>query len=179
VAHLRRGFTRGRSPRRQTGWEVGPGGSTAESFSISSAQILGAGLTANVDGLTIVRIRGSLQAYLLSVDAAGAGFHFGMGIGVVSADAFGVGVSAVPDPIADADWDGWMYHRFFDLHSFSATISQNFGPSGLAAIQFEVDTKAMRKIGTNDVLMAVLESVEAGSATANVHFDSRVLFKLS
>jgi len=86
-----------------------------------------------------------------------------------------VGVTAVPDPIADMDWDGWMYHRFFDVHGAAGTFDAT---EPQASIQFEVDSKAMRKIPLNETLVAVLEVVEQGASTGTAWFDSRILVKL-
>ena len=124
--------------------------------------------------MTIVRLRGSFQAYLRSATAADDGFHCALGIGIVSDDAFTIGVTAVPNPIADANWPGWLYHRFFDLHASGAFSADD--PNG--SIQFEVDSKAMRKFGSNEILMANLEVVEDTTATMTAWFDSRVLLKL-
>ena len=174
----RSGSFRGRS-RRQTAGEEGPGGSGATSVSSSSSVIVGAGSQATEDGLTIVRIRGSVQAYLKTSDAANGGFHCALGMAVVSNDAFAVGVTAVPNPIDDMLWDGWMYLRFFDIHSFGATIAESMNASGLGSIQFEIDSKAMRKLQLNDTLVCVLQAVELSTATMSLFLDSRLLVKIA
>jgi len=175
MARTARGFHQGRpsSLRRRTGWEEGPGGTTATSFTDTIATILGAGFEFLLDGLTIVRIRGSVQAFL-TVGGTNSGFHAAIGMGIVSADAFAVGVTAVPNPIDDADWNGWMYHRYFDLHG-----ATTFNPADQSnSLTFEVDSKAMRKVGVNEVLFASIETVESGTATMSVFFESRILLKL-
>jgi len=171
-----RGFNLG-SQRRRRGWDFGPGGNDVSTLSASGELILGQGFAAAIDGLTIARIRGSLQAYLTAASAAGSGFHCAIGICIVNEDAFSVGSSAVPDPIADALWDGWMYHRFFDLHAQTTTLADGVNAVS-AGIQFEVDTKAMRKMRDEDVLTAKVEVVEVGTSTMDVWFDSRALFLL-
>ena len=103
--------------------------------------------------------------------------HCAVGIGIVTSDAFAVGVSAVPDPIDQMEWDGWLYHRFFDLHSSEAALGDQ--QNGLTSIQFEVDSKAMRKVADNMTLMAVVQAVEIGAAVMVAHFDSRLLVKLT
>jgi len=176
MARTARGFRqdRLRAPRRLTGWDEGPGGTALTTISDSLATILGSGFSFLLDGLTIVRIRGSIQVFLTS-GAANSGFHCALGMGVVSLDAFTVGITAVPDPIADMQWGGWMYHRFFDVHSsaaFSATDGAN-------KVQFEIDSKAMRKVGQNDLLFLSLEAVESGTAVMSVCAETRILLKLS
>ena len=175
MARTARGFRsdRLRGPRRLTGWEEGPGGSTVTVFTDSLAAALGSVLTVLQDGLTIVRLRGSLQAFL-TVGGDPGGFHCALGACIVSNDAAAVGITAIPDPIADMDWDGWFYHRFFDVHSpgvFDGADQSN-------SIQFEVDSKAMRKVGVNDTVVVTLEAVETGAASMSVFFDSRILLKL-
>ena len=128
-----------------------------------------------VDGLTIVRVRGAVQAFLSGAFTALEGYHCALGICIVNEDAFAIGATAVPDPIADSGWDGWFYHRFFDVHSSHTEVE---GGDLSRSISFEVDSKAMRKIPEENVIVAALEVVELGIATMQVYFDSRVLFKL-
>ncbi len=178
MARSRRGFSQGHiRTRRQTAWGIGPGGSSPASISSSSVVILGGGSVPLVEGLTIVRLRGSFQAYLKTSDAANGGFHCALGIGLATDEAFGIGTTALPSPISDSEFDGWMYHRWFDIHSFGATIAESM-TSGLATIQFEVDSKAMRKQPVGLVLYTVLEVVELSTATMSAFFDSRILAKL-
>ena len=100
--------------------------------------------------------------------------HVAVGIGIVTNEAFAIGATAIPGPISEADWDGWMYHRFFDLHKGLADTTD-----GSSAIEFEVDSKAMRKWdGGAETLVGMVEAVEAGTASMDVFFDSRVLLKV-
>jgi len=173
-----RGSNRARIPRRKTSWEFGPGGTIATTFSASTTSVIGGGVTVGENGITLVRLRGSLQAFLKTADQANGGFHMVFGIGIASSDAFAVGVSALPNPGDDPQWPGWLYWRVFDIHAWSSTLSESYGPSGLASIQFEVDSKAMRKLGLNEVIFASCQSIEAGNSTASVFFESRTLVKL-
>ena len=162
--------------RRNTGWGLGPGGSTVTSFSASSVAFLGGVITVGTDGFTITRLRGNLQAFL-ETGGVSEGYHCAIGVAVVTSDAIAVGITAVPDPVADAGWDGWLYHRFFDVHNISATLTD--GANAMSAhVQFEVDSKAMRKMGDNDTLFASVEVIEAGTSALDIFFDSRLLMKL-
>jgi len=114
------------------------------------------------------------MAYL-KTGGADDGFHGALGIGIVTDDAFAIGVTAVPDPIDDMEWDGWLYHRFWDIHS-RGTFSNDDGH--INAVSFEVDSKAMRKMTEGDTLFAIVQVVEAATATGSIWFDSRALFKL-
>ena len=175
---LRRGFSQGRRPpanRRVTTWGNGPGGSAVTQFATDVSTILGSGVILTVeDRATIVRVRGNLQAYLRSATGADDGYHCALGIGLVSSDAFGIGVTAVPNPLDDVDWPGWLYHRYFDVHGSAAFAADD----SAGKLSFEVDSKAMRKWGANETLMANLQVVEEVGSTLSVWFDSRVLVKL-
>ena len=98
-----------------------------------------------------------------------------IGVGIVTRQAADAGIGSVPVPITDASWDGWMYHRFFDLFDTAGVAAE-----GEAKIQFEVDTKAMRKIHENEALVAVAESAISGGTpgSSGIIFDSRILFLL-
>jgi len=174
-----RGSFRGRgAARRRTAWFEGPG-SSSPSASISADQVLllGLGLSINSDGLTLVRTRGIFEASLLTSNAAGGGYMGALGIGLINKDAFAVGVTTVLDPITDSDWDGWLYHRWFSVHTVSATIADGVNAQG-AYERFEVDSKAMRKLKEEDVMFAVVQVVEDSTATMEIRFDSRILVKL-
>ena len=160
--------------RRRVGWEEGPGGSTLTTFTITSQALIGASVAVLQDGLTLVRLRGHLSAFLVSAAAAGDGFHCAIGVGISTVQALGIGITAVPTPIADMDWDGWLYHRFFDVHVGDATA----GDIDHGRVDFQVDSKAMRKTQEDSALYAVIQAVEVGTAEMDVFFDSRMLFKL-
>jgi len=144
-------------------------------FSTSSSAFLGDGFQITADGITALRLRGNLEAVIQSSNVAGSGFHCAFGIGIVNLTAFNVGATAVMRPLTDADWDGWFYHRFFDLH----VGDQTAGDIQERPVQFEVDSKAMRKLKQDDVIYAMLEVVETGIAEIDVFFDSRMLFALA
>jgi hypothetical protein len=128
-----------------------------------------------LDGLTLVRTRGAITAQLFTATAPGDGFFMGVGICIVTAEAFTVGTTAIPGPLETMDWDGWLYHRMDHM------ISQDASPAAadkLSNIRYEVDSKAMRKVGVNDVMAMVVETVEIGTATGEIHGVSRILLKL-
>jgi len=165
--------------RRKTEWDVGPGGSSVTNITSSAIAILGSGiaLVGGAGEVTIVRIRGHFEGILKSATAAASGFHCAFGIGLITSAAFAVGISAIPGPLSEIGWDGWMYHTFFDLHAVTGTTAD--GVNAMSNyIRFPVDTKAMRIFETDMTLVPVLETVEAGVATLDVFFDSRLLAKL-
>ena len=179
-----RGSRLGTPNRRQSSWQVGPGGTTSVTVATSTTTILGSVANATEDGLTVVRIRGELLVMLLTSNAAGNGFSGAFGIGVASADATAVGVTAVPNPIDDEDWDGWMYHRYFHLRSATALVAADAakqvdgGNACQACLRLEVDSKAMRKLPENMGLFASIQVVISGVASMSHDFNSRILIKL-
>ena len=161
--------------RRRTGWEEGPGGQAVVAVSTTSSLIIGSGVAALTDGLTVVRSRGMINLVLNAASASMDGFGYAFGLCVVTSDAFAVGITAVPKPIDDSDWDGWFWHSFGFLFSHAALTSTGTGPF---VENIEIDSKAMRKVGINDTVTLVGQFVEAGTAVINIHADSRLLTKL-
>ena len=173
----RRQFRGSPGVRRRTGWEVGVGDiDSILTVTAPSVSIIGNGLVALSDGLTLIRTRGVIQLITTSNDIALGGFTGAFGICIVSEDAFAVGATAVPDPVADSGWDGWLWHQFFSLLQgsvFSAQVS-----AGSGNLQIEIDSKAMRKMRGEDLLILVGEFLESGVASMSVVADTRMLFKL-
>ena len=182
----RRGFSRARSSgtKRLTDWSLGPGGETNTTFTSSTNTIVGSGVTPVGGKFTIIRTRGDLSGSLASAAAGANGFACAFGIAVVTLTAFAIGATAVPNPLDEADWDGWLYHRFFGMLS-SAPISNAASEDVdavlpvVAAVRFEVDSKAMRKIDETEVVASIMATTEIGTATMNVMFNSRMLVKLA
>jgi len=176
-----RGSFRGRvSTRRRVGWDLGPGGTTAQTnFTTSSAQIASAAINALLDGLTLVRTRGMLTCRLLSAAAVGDGFSGAFGIAKATTAAVAAGAASVPTPITEQEWDGWLYWTPVQLHASSVlsdtSVLENMG---ITTFVHEVDSKAMRKLDENESLYASMELVETGTGSLGWFFDSRMLFKL-
>ena len=171
-----RGFRQAarRTPRRLTNWGLGPGGSAVVTRGSTGSAILGSGVTFGEAG-TVIRVRGAFEAILVSYTASGDGMHGAVGIGIASTPAFQTGLAALPTPITEANWDGWMYHRFFDVHGQLAAGSTSTGDA--STLKVEVDTKAMRKVSDEMTLFAMLEVVLIGTADLDVFFDTRLLLK--
>jgi len=127
-------------------------------------------------GGTIIRTRGAFGAVpatiTTDVEAFGA-----IGVGIVSGEAFDAGIASLPSPIAEGEDSRWLYHRYWNtmarVDDFSAGNATNIG----FGASFEIDSKAMRKIGQNDVLVEVIEA-GAGLVSARVYWNERHLFKL-
>ena len=93
-------------------------------------------------------------------------------MGIVSAEAFAAGVASVPEPFTDADWGGWMQWRAFSYQfEFGTAAAVNY-PNW----NFEIDSKAMRKVESNEVLVQVFESIVGA---VRVSAPLRILLKLT
>jgi len=168
--------TRFRSPPRSTAWDPGPK-QTVITRSTPGSEILTSGAQALVSGLTFVRIHGYVNLWLTASDIIGGGFSGALGMCIVTENAFGIGITAVPTPLTDVGWDGWMWHSFFNIATNTATLTDGVNASN-SSWSKEIDTKSMRKIKETDVLIAVLEVFEVANATLKGYFETRVLSKL-
>ena len=170
MTRSRRGFSsQVRSPRRKTAWTFGPGGVSASSFSASSALIHPAFLQFFLPKITLARIRGRLDLFLISSTAAPDGFQGAVGIGVATLDAVTAGPTAVPSASANSNWDGWLWHQFCGIHASEASST------GSSALSLEVDTKAMRKVTDDDAIFISMEFAEIGTADMDVFMETRML----
>ncbi len=169
VARARRNFGAGSRHSRLTQW-LGPAAQDYVNVASGGATLISSFQFENP--ATIVRTRGQvsvrLQAYTADLTVAGA-----FGIGVVSQEAFAAGVASMPEPFTDSDWGGWFVWRTFAMRfEFDDATGLTFP----ASVDFEVDSKAMRKIGTNEVLVFIAESQTGAYAM----FDgTRSLIKLA
>jgi len=120
---------------------------------------------------TVVRVRGELahnpQVYSADLDYAGA-----IGFCVVSSDAFAAGGASIPGPQSDPGWEGWFVWAGFSYHLEFSDATGLFSPTARQTI----DSKAMRKIGSNETIVVMQES-QAGLFEVSLQF--RMLFKLS
>ena len=170
----RSGFrgARTRAPVRQTLW-VGP--ADAPSVAIpSNTSVLLASFDASGAGFdkpTIVRTRG-VFGHRPGAFTADLSYQGAFGIGIVSGDAFAIGTTAIPGPFTDSDWGGWFVWRSFSYFlEFASGVGIMRGME-----QLEIDSKAMRKIGPNEVMVVMCES-QAGAF--QVWDGTRHLLKLS
>ena len=96
----------------------------------------------------------------IAPDTFGADVEYkgAFGVGIVSTDALAAGVASIPGPWLDSDWGGWFVWRSFaEIFEFKDSTG-----SLVISTSFEVDSKAMRKITTNESLVVIAES-QAGA----------------
>ncbi len=149
------GFTqRGGARRRETFWLDLVG---TRSVLASGTPVLFTGYSANTLALrpfTIVRTRGILQL-ASDQEAADETYMAHLGMAIVSDQALAVGVTAVPNPIADADSDMWFLYE-------SMASSMRFGDAtgfvdGAGVFRI-FDNKAMRKVEDGQDIAVVVEN---------------------
>ena len=158
-----------RRNRRRTGWSAGPSGLLT--LTAAGQQAFGTTSIAALDGLTLARIRGELLLQLTSDAATADGFNqIAVGICDVSENAAGIGITAIPHPLADIDWDGWIWH-------WVGSIVDNAGGDAVGSgARVVIDNKSMRKTPESNVLVGVLGAgVEIGTAIVKVNLNTRVL----
>ena len=139
--------------------------------------MFGTGQQATEDGLTLVRTRGEIN---VAIDTGGAlldGWtRMAFGICMVSENAFTVGVMAIPHPLTDIEWDGWIWH-WVGLLFTVATAPVD--AAGCSVVWIPIDSKAMRKWKAPDALVAMGEvSGEVGTVQSQANLNTRILMKL-
>ena len=144
----------------------------------AGAVLWATGAQALSDGLTVVRVRGQYTLSLRVVTTIFDGFaRWGMGICIVAENAFDAGVGSVPSPLSDIAWNGWMYHNLGGALTGFSTTETGRGP--MEAVRVDIDTKAMRKTRSSDIVVGVLElGTEVGAATVGFAAETRMLVKL-
>ena len=165
-----------RSPRKDRAWALGPE-AVSVTASNSSSLLWTNGVITSLAKVTIARIRGHGRIILSAAAAINDGFAGALGIGVVAQNAFAAGIASLPIPVTDSDWDGWMWHNFFDIRAISATIADGVN-SVSTVFDFDIDTKAMRKLGDEQVVFGAIEFTETGTSTLFFSADSRMLVLL-
>ena len=173
MANLRNRSSRVRTQGRKTAWIEGPGTFTDNGVSAGTGNyVMGLGSQALADGLTLVRTRGVVELVLGSNGAAGDGFTGAVGVGLVTAQAFAAGAAAMPTPVAEIEWSGWLWHEQFSLRAGVAADSSR------PHLNLKIDSKAMRKLGVEEVLFMSVEITLIGAATMEVTGGCRMLIKL-
>ncbi len=172
-----RGFQYPRRSRRSTDWGAGVVGS--EIIQTSSGKSLGTFGGSFTEPSTLVRIRGDFLAFIRVSDTIGEGARYAFGIAIVTDQAFAAGIASIPGPLAEDDWDGWLFHRYGSL--FTPLAAQADGAAaGSTWHRWEIDSKAMRKVDDDNMtLIGMVESVFSGTAQVQFDWNSRSLVKLT
>ena len=131
------------------------------------------GITA-LDRITLARIRGRGFVHL-DAGAALDSITVAIGLIVVKTEAFVTGgVTAMPGPLTDPE-QSWVWHQLLPLGP--AVSATDDGGDLSRNIQFEIDSKAQRKMQTEDTLAFVAEgAILAGSPTWDLQAHCRCMF---
>ena len=177
MAHRRRSFSGTRTPRKVSAWDIGFDFNTNIT---ASALTLPAGLAFAIDNeATWGRMHGEVQAQLTTtVAGVNQGFKIAMGIGVVPTSAFAAGAASCPDPLLDIGWEGWMYHRMFNIRAVTSTLSDGVNANS-ASFREVIDVKAMRKMSIDETLIFMISSTLVGTSTMAIKVLTRSLLLLS
>jgi len=165
-----------RAARRSTFWEGGNIFFTgvATGSNVSQTLIPESSLE-NVPNSTLVRIRGSI---LVAATTGSTGALCIATLGIKLSTAAAVAGATVENPNADigSDWIWWTTVGLSQQNTI-ATATPGPGPDTLVH-RIDIDSKAMRKVPLNKVLVFVGSNVAvAGTMTYEVVGAARVLFK--
>ena len=166
------GRARGRlAPRRSTQWIA----STAETAvsTLAAASVVLDQSFAFAEPATVIRIRG--QLWIRSDTLSASEEPFGaIGMAVVTDQALAIGVTAVPTPITDQSSDNWfLWQPFAQSIAFLDATGMNFNRFA----QFELESKAMRKVDDGKAVVVVLENASAAHGMVYL-MEFRMLVKL-
>ena len=162
--------------KRPTFWQAAAFNMSATTGASVVSTIVTEAALENTPSSTLIRIRGQLLCTVISSAAVPSSTHVAIGIKLVSAAAL-AGV-AVPSPFADegSDWIWWNIVPLVLLTGGSVASPNGDGLNSNARI--EIDSKAMRKVTQNEVLVIVAENVVSESTTTvGIDGGVRVLFK--
>ena len=168
----------GRSQARQTSWIDLPFGSTtlAGGGVALVASLTAAGLAKRP--FTVERTH--LFLHVTSDQVSADEFVFGAaGWCVVSDQALAIGVTAVPTPVTDQGSDLWFLHQAYGVEF--ALTGTGAGADSISADgghQYQIDSKAKRKVGVGQDLIFVLENAGISFGSL-IRTSARILIKES
>ncbi len=166
------GFRRS-GPRRQTQW-VGQADQSYVAVGAGAKVIIASFSPSGVgfDKPTVVRTRGevSVSPAVMSADTIQIGAY---GLAIVSDQAFAAGAASIPGPWSDSDWGGWFVWRSF---SYRFEFNDATGIMLPSSVQYEIDSKAMRKVGDNETIVLMAESQ---AIAFDISMPLRVLVKIA
>ncbi len=135
------------------------------------AKILGTAHIVSNAPNTLVRIRGTV-AVSLDSGAVNEAFLIRAGIIKVMPDAFAAGAGSIPSPVDDPEAE-WLWHSYFPLR---ALATGNDSLSGGGVQRTEIDSKAMRRVKTNERLVFMVDAtILSGSPTMDFTYGFRTL----
>ena len=171
MAHPRRARALvGRGTKRSSLWlGFAAGTTTLTASSATLINVLNAGALA-LRPFTVVRTH--LNVSVASDQSAASELMIGaMGTIVVKTSATGIGITAVPSPITDINDDWFVFQGFSNRYEFLSAVG-----AARVDVQYEIDSKAMRKVDDGDDIVLVAE-MQTGVG-ALIQITGRMLIKL-
>ena len=166
------------APRRRSTWE---GSAIAASMTTgvqTQQAIVSEALLENVPNPTVVRMRGELLVRVTAAGAAGATARMVMGIKLATASAFAAGGASVESPNTEIGGD-WIWWQSVTMHNAAALVSGSNNDNVGILTRVPIDSKSMRKVKINEVLILVFHNVVVGGTQSiTVTGTVRVLLKL-
>lgn len=195
AGRVRRRRTATRSFRPQTDWAAATGygtlvagvAGTDNDFVNLSAIEGDAPVLPLGESYTLMRTRGVWHAYPVTWPNVTPGI-VDMAVGIGVAPAAAITAAALPDPITDSEWDGWLVRRWnywrlpgqFNGATVPSALASAVGQGGATDNVWNLDSRAMRRLEDNDLFMALSMGTDTGEAVVlNYVFDLRQLFQQS
>ncbi len=164
-----------RATKRSMFWEGAQVNFSLATGLTSATAIVSESTLENIPEPTLIRVRGQVSQGVSAQSGTPATALISYGLIVVTAKAFAAGAASLPAAGTDIGSD-WLWHSQVPVIARSAVgVEVATGPR---ESRFEIDNKAMRKIGNNQLLVLIVENVALTSTlTVLVTAGFRVLFK--
>ena len=122
---------------------------------------------------TVMRIRGSVMAFLTTAAAANSIKAINCGVIIGTEEQVATGAGAFPSPTSDLDAE-WLWWGSLLLARMTTTETES---AGLVSQRIEIDSKAMRRVKQGQSINFLTKPVNlAGTESAGGAFNLRVLF---
>ncbi len=167
MPRFNRSLQRSSGSRPNRAWN----GFTSSTFTdlAASSKVIVAAFAAAAGDQTILRVVGQFG---MTSDQSGAQEHQIGAFGMirVSDAAFAIGVTAIPDPIADQDDDGWFVYKSFSQIGDGSVNS--------TSKTYEFDSKAKRIVELAGVTIVAVMSNASPSHAISFSMNFRILSQL-
>jgi len=140
--------------KRQTDWQLSFQSVDTAAIAAGAKVVLASINTFTRAPFTIIRIRGVLKI-ITDQNVANEEQIGAFGVGLVNIVASNLGTTGVPGPFTDILWDGWMLHQSFVQRNEFSTAA---GFESTSGVNYELDSKAMRKVEVSQGLEVVVEN---------------------
>ena len=99
--------------------------------------------------------------------------HGAFGALVVSEKAATLGVTALPDPVTEANSDEWFLYGLWDAMTVVAAA-----PAQASSRQYAFDSRAQRKVEEGEQIVFMIANAGSTPFNAKYHWQYRMLIKL-